>query len=85
MNQWYQHLTNPDIIGLTMTSGLGHQLQVGIRSLSRQKSDMEDELSRKVMAGEVKAYSDEYWKYDQIIYDLAHEIIELEDRYNESI
>jgi len=64
--------------------GLGHQLQVGIRSLSRQKTEMEDELYDKVMSGEIKPFSDEYWKYDQIIYDLVHEIIELEDRYNEN-
>ena len=67
-----------------MTNGLGHQLQVGIRSLSRQKTEMEDELYDKVMSGEIKAFSDEYWRYDQIIYDLAYEIIELEDRYNEN-
>jgi len=45
---------------------------------------MEDELYDKVMSGEIKPFSDEYWKYDQIIYDLVHEIIELEDRYNEN-
>jgi len=45
---------------------------------------MEDELSRKVMAGEIKAYSEEFWRYNQIIEDLAFEIIQLSDRYNEN-
>ena len=64
--------------------GLGHQLQAEIRSLARQKSDLEDALLAKVLSGEIQAYSEEFWIISKQIEELAFDIIEAEDRYNEN-
>lgn len=64
--------------------GVGHQLQKYMRHLAVEKSNLEQELFVMLIDGKVVVGSPEYRRYCERIEDLAFEIIQESDRYNEN-